>query len=196
MFEIYNARKQFWQWDTGQRLIIQTDSCSEVHFCNGTSDCSLVVEVYEEGGLRLANVPNILLQTAKAIKAFAYVRDGEDRHTERSAVFPVFQRTKPDDYVYTETEVKSYEKICERLDELEKNGVSAEQIAVAVEKYLEENPVDSGIDFEPGNALELTYDGVLNVITTDAAEQDNTLPITSAGVYGIVGNINALLKTI
>lgn len=196
MFEIYNARKQFWQWDTGQRLIVQHETCSEVHFCNGTSDCSLVVEVYEEDGLRLANVPNILLQTAKAIKVFAYVCDGEDRHTERAAVLPVFQRTKPDDYIYTETEVKSYEKLYERIDELEKNGVSEAQISAAVEKYLDENPVDAGVDFEPGNALELTEDGVLNVRTTGEAEEDNTLPITSAGVYAIVGNIGALLDTI
>lgn len=30
----------------------------------------------------------------------------------------------------------------------------------------------------------------------DAAEQDNTRPITSAAVYAEIGNINALLETI
>lgn len=39
-------------------------------------------------------------------------------------------------------------------------------------------------------------EGVLSVNTTDSMEQDNTLPITSAGVYATVGNIEALLKTI
>lgn len=39
-------------------------------------------------------------------------------------------------------------------------------------------------------------DGVLSVNTTDQMEQDNTLPITSAGVYATVGNIEVLLKTI
>jgi hypothetical protein len=37
---------------------------------------------------------------------------------------------------------------------------------------------------------------VISVITTDAAEQDNTIPITSAGVYTQIGNINVLLSTI
>lgn len=37
---------------------------------------------------------------------------------------------------------------------------------------------------------------VISVITTDAAEQDNTTPITSAGVYTQIGNINVLLGTI
>lgn len=39
-------------------------------------------------------------------------------------------------------------------------------------------------------------DGVLSVNTTDLMEKDNTLPITSAGVFATVGNIEALLKTI
>lgn len=53
-----------------------------------------------------------------------------------------------------------------------------------------------GIAFVPGNALEMTEDGTLNVRTTNEAEADNTLPITSAGVNTIVGNIGALLDTI
>lgn len=52
-----------------------------------------------------------------------------------------------------------------------------------------------GTSFEPGNALELR-DGVLNVLTADEAEEDNTLPMTSAGVYVQLGNIAALLETI
>ena len=39
-------------------------------------------------------------------------------------------------------------------------------------------------------------DGNLQVKMADTMEQDNTLPISSAGVYTQVGNINALLSTI
>ena len=43
----------------------------------------------------------------------------------------------------------------------------------------------------------LTLDnGVLKVNTTNSAEADNTLPITSAGVYTQLGNIQVLLETI
>lgn len=38
--------------------------------------------------------------------------------------------------------------------------------------------------------------GKLKIYTTNDAEQDNTKPITSAGVYTVVGNIDALLKVI
>lgn len=61
---------------------------------------------------------------------------------------------------------------------------------------LEEIRGGGGVFFIPGNALELTDDGTLNVKTTDEAETDNTLPITSSGVHTIVGNIGAILDTI
>lgn len=53
----------------------------------------------------------------------------------------------------------------------------------------------SGVKFETDTTLKLE-NGVLSVNTTNQMEQDNTLPITSAGVYATVGNIEALLKTI
>ena len=52
-----------------------------------------------------------------------------------------------------------------------------------------------GVDFDVDETLKLE-NGVLSVNTTNLMEQDNTLPITSAGVYTTVGNIEALLKTI
>ena len=47
-----------------------------------------------------------------------------------------------------------------------------------------------------GSNLGITGDGVLSVITTDNAEQDNTKPITSAGVHTQLGNIEVLLAAL
>lgn len=47
-----------------------------------------------------------------------------------------------------------------------------------------------------GKNLAIDENGVLSVETTDGVSEDNTRPITSAGVYVVVGNIEALLKTI
>ena len=52
-----------------------------------------------------------------------------------------------------------------------------------------------GVEFETDSTLTFK-DGILSVNTTNDMEQDNTLPITSAGVYATVGNIEVLLKTI
>lgn len=69
----------------------------------------------------------------------------------------------------------------------------------AVNPVTVELPVgqDSGgnVDFKVGETLKLE-NGILSVNTTNNMEQDNTLPITSAGVFATVGNIEALLKTI
>lgn len=47
-----------------------------------------------------------------------------------------------------------------------------------------------------GENLTIDENGRLSVDTTDGVSEDNTRPITSAGVYVVVGNIEALLKTI
>lgn len=55
-------------------------------------------------------------------------------------------------------------------------AVSKDDIREAVENYMTENPVE--------------------IKTTDAVEKDNTLPVTSAGVYTVCGNIEALLQAL
>ena len=54
----------------------------------------------------------------------------------------------------------------------------------------------SGVLFTTDKTLKLSADNVLSVNTTNDAEKDNTLPITSAGVAATVGNIEIILKTI
>lgn len=70
------------------------------------------------------------------------------------------------------------------------NGVEADKNG-----NVEVQSGSGGVDFKTDDTLSLT-DGILSVNTTNNMEQDNTLPITSAGVYAAVGNIEALLKTI
>lgn len=193
--KLYGDLSYFWQWDLNRKLVVEDDGiCSQVHFCNGTGP-ALVCPVRDENGLRMADVPNILLQKAEQIQAYLYTEAEDGSRTRRFYRFDVLARSKPEEYIYTETEVLNYHSLAERIAQIEQNGVSDEQIATAVEKYLDENPIDTGVNFETDKTLTLK-DGVLSVNTTDQMEQDNTLPITSAGVYATVGNIEALLKTI
>ena len=115
MFRIEDGRKEFYQWDLDRRVIVSDPTIKEVHFCNKTDDCSLVVEVYEENGVYFANVPNILLQEDWRIHVYAYC--GEC-YTKQEAVFKVIPRSKPADYVYTETEVKRWEEIEQRCNDV------------------------------------------------------------------------------
>ncbi len=138
---ILDGRRNFWQWDTGQQLLVSDATCGEVHYYNGTDDCALVTKIETlEDGRRAADVPNILLQTSGILDAYLYQVDEQGMSTRRDYHFRVLPRPKPEDYVYTETEVLNYSNLVERIDQIEKNGVSDEQVATAVEKYLEENP--------------------------------------------------------
>ena len=115
MFRIYDGREEFYQWDLNRKLIVDDSSITQVHFCNKTDDCSLVVEVYELDGIYVANVPNILLQSNWNIKVYGYDRE----YTKHCAIFKVNARTKPSDYAYTETEILNWTKVNERVDEVE-----------------------------------------------------------------------------
>lgn len=132
MFKIYDGREHFFQWDSERKLIVADHAIKEVHFCNRTDDCSLVCETYVEDGVTLVNVPNILLQTDWRIRAYAY--DGN--YTKYEECYEVISRTKPADYVYTETEVLNYNTLLKRMDEIDEN------IVTSIEDYLEENPIE------------------------------------------------------
>lgn len=74
------------------------------------------------------------------------------------------------------------------------------------DEYVESQlPVSEGMDFaspdragtiKVGENLTISEDGVLSVVTTNTAEQDNTKPMTSAGVYTLAGNIEVLLAAL
>ncbi len=118
MFQLTDGRDCFYQWDVNRKLVVLDDDIVEVHFCNKTDDCSLVCEVYSIDDINLVDVPNILLQSDWPINVYAY--DGN--YTKHSACFKVMKRTKPADYVYTETEIKRWEDLEGRIAALEENG--------------------------------------------------------------------------
>ena len=53
----------------------------------------------------------------------------------------------------------------------------------------------NGATYTAGDNIEIK-DGKISVLTTNDAVENNTRPITSAGVHTIVGNIDVLLETI
>lgn len=115
MFRIYDGREYFYQWDLDRKLIIEDPDVKEVHFTNRATNDAYVCETYVEDGKTLVNVPNILLQANWRIQAYAY--DG--KHTKHDKCYEVKSRSKPVDYVYTETEVLTWQELDERLKAVE-----------------------------------------------------------------------------
>lgn len=184
-----------YQWDRGQRVILRgTPDGARVDFSLCGSDKAVTKDIYEDSGVLFCDIPDTLLMESGQLHGYIYKEDDERGETVFSFVYQIIPRTKPDDYVEPE-EVLLWHELDARIKELEQNGVSEEQIGAAVEKYLEDHPIEGGIIFETDDTLRLE-NGILSVNTADRAEEDNTLPITSAAVYTQVGNIEALLKTI
>jgi hypothetical protein len=200
LFKIYDGRSQFYQWDIDRKLIVEDATINEVHFCNRTDECSLICEVYDLDGLRVADVPNILLQDNWRINVYAY----DTNYTKHSEVFEVVKRSKPADYIYTETEIKNYDDLAARVDEIEKNGISDEAVEQAVEKYLEENDIKvdltgyatetyvneavAAIELTPGPAGPAGKDGEDYVLTeADKKEIAGMVEVTGGGDVDLTG---------
>ena len=132
MFKILDGRTELFQWDINRQIIVSDASIDAVHYSNRTDNSALVVEVKEKNGLRVADIPNILLQESWDINVYGYCNG---YYTKQAARIKVNPRTKPESYVYTETEVLNYNTVMEKIDRVENN------IGEAVKDYLIENPV-------------------------------------------------------
>ena len=181
MFYISDGRDEFYQWDVDRRIVVEDETVNEVHFCNKTDDCSLVCEVCEEDGIRYTNVPNILLQDTWDLNIYGY----DINYTKHSARFAVLPRTKPYDYVYTETEIFTYHRLEKRLDEIEENGISDEQVEKVINGYFEKNPIEIPETDLTGYATEpyvWTAVGELQEYVNDSmAELESTLEVELEG---------------
>ena len=114
MFKIEDGRDKFYQWDLNRKLIVEDSTIPQVHFSNAIGDTAYVVNAVDG----YAQVPNILLQQDCPLLVYGY--DGEA--TKHTAIFEVIHRNKPEDYIYSEEEIKNYDALEKRIEKLEKGG--------------------------------------------------------------------------
>ena len=125
---IENGRSCFYQWDLGQRLLM--DDCPpgiEVHLAvislNSLDtvgfDSALVVKSYAENETTYADVPNRLLQVAGELKVYIFDRAGNQGCTVFIKTFTIIPRPRPADYIFTESEIKRWEALDQRITEIE-----------------------------------------------------------------------------
>lgn len=191
MFKIYDGRESFYQWDLDQQLVVADSTITEVHFCNRTDETSLVCETYVVNGQILVNVPNILLQEDWDINVYAY--DG--KATKHSANFEVKRKAKPSDYVYTETEIKNYDDLEKRVNQIEENGISDAAVEKAVESYLEKH--DINVDLTGYATEEYVNAAVTGIELTpgpqgpkgDKGDKGDTGATGAQGIQGPIGPV-------
>lgn len=105
------------QWDIDRYVIIEgIDSADfEVHFAVATDDRgAYVVKPEAADGLIRAKIPNLMLTEPGLIYIYAY----PPSYTRVAAQAYVSRREKPDNYVYTETEVMTYRTLDKKIGDL------------------------------------------------------------------------------
>ena len=141
-----------YQWDINRQLKIDSvdiHSKFVIHCCYKEDSSALVVEPIFEGDSILVNIPNILLQRSGFLRVYVVV-EGD---TIFDTSFYVMARPKPDDYVYTETEVLTWEALDERLRVLE-DGEESDDVSLV--KYGDGVSSVIANDFE-GNKTNIAY---------------------------------------
>lgn len=160
MFDIEIDGKFLTQWDTDRWILIHPEIAQlqpfEVHVANKSNPQALVVNVEKgERGCYHAPIPNILLQSGDVIKVWVMVEsENGRRNAVCERVFPVAKRPKPQDYVYTETEVKTYDEIMATLDSYDS--------ILALEALVEADVVTPVAN--NNNALFVNNDGAIYVL--------------------------------
>lgn len=118
---------KFVQWDKDRQVLISglepTDG-TEIHVSMPNDDHGAYVVRFADGK---ADIPNILLTMNGVLTVSIY----EGNRTTFSVVFSVTEHEKPDDYIYTETEVLSYKTLDEKIGDLAKLATAAKENLVA-----------------------------------------------------------------
>lgn len=121
MILIEGSRDALYQWDLNQRIVLTDIKVgTEVHFSDShdtEEECPVLLS-YEENGVIYANVPNVFLQKSGIIYVYIYIQEENKAWTEHYAEILVLPRKKPSDYVYTETEVRDWETLSKRIEEV------------------------------------------------------------------------------
>lgn len=126
---------KLWQWDLNRKVIVDSNSnivISELHFVDYKSSSTLKVIPKLVDGVLIGDIPNVLLQQTRDIVIYGVHINDDVEHTEYSVRFPVEPRQKPSDYIYTETEIKSYETLEKRIKSLESTSTNGSTTPVKI----------------------------------------------------------------
>lgn len=112
-YSLSNGKSRIYQWDRDITITItEPENVPEVHFKWGGKAVPLPVTDQQVA------IPPELMQLPNSIVFWAYEPD----HTMDVATVPLETRPKPADYVYTPTEIRTWEQLDARIEALEKGG--------------------------------------------------------------------------
>lgn len=126
--KLENGQLYCWQWEINQRLIIDTLEGYEIE--NLSCKMGILkdkigiveVEIYKENEIIFLNIPDILLQYEGLIEVWIQTNLEFSSITLAHWRFRVKKREKPEDYIYTDTDVLTWQELDKRITVLEENS--------------------------------------------------------------------------
>lgn len=112
MFTLKKDIPQLYQWDSNVKLIVEDDRINQVQFSQRFSRTAACVKVEN----RECFIPNEFLKSYYDIFVYACIVDNDGQVCEFSEMFTVFARPKPDNYIYTPTEIITFKRIEDELN--------------------------------------------------------------------------------
>ena len=112
MIELEGSRRVLYQWEKDKRVVIDGFlPRTKVRFASkyDNKDSALTVYSYVEAGHVVADIPNVLLQTAGYLHVLVQPPADDVVHNPEEKDIKVVRRDKPEDYDYTETPTVSLE---------------------------------------------------------------------------------------
>lgn len=185
-----------YQWETGRAISIKPGpmhTVDEVHYMNPRGDTAYVVEPVTKDGEVIAPIPNILLQEAIDIRAFAVMHTETGDKVVADGTFGVNARQRPSDYVYTEIEFRTYEALADRIEALEKNRMPADTVLFVPQslnpdqqEQARKNIGAASHDEIPGalpNPEKLTFEGAVSATYDGSSPVVVNIPKGGSGVH-------------
>ena len=119
---LLDGRSFAYQWDIGLKVSTTDAEGTIRRFGNEHGSKSIPVEAVTEDTTTYYPIPNILLATGRAVIMYSLGGDGENTiYTSAEDMLPVYAAPKPDDYIFTEDEVKTWRELDERLTQAEED---------------------------------------------------------------------------
>lgn len=119
VLKLKDGRKELYQWDVGVVVDVTDENINEVHFSNLRYGVSFNIEV-QNGTV---TIPPEVLQSGADVFCWAFVRGENGGYTKKEQIFNVEKRPRPADYVYTPTEVLTWEALKQQIEKLEKGTI-------------------------------------------------------------------------
>lgn len=165
---------ELWQWDTGRQVdCTGLQVGAKVQFAYDNNQ-TLTTAVKTADGANVADVPNQLLLRSGALMVYAYVTEADGvSYTKYAARLNVQARPKPDDYVYTPTEVQSWQTIRDEIGDLDNLTTTAKNNLVAA---INEAAASGG-----GGGGSVTKDSIVTALGYTPADAPDALICTISG---------------